>query len=64
MPGIQCEDELVQNIHNPVFNPIQDGGWPKSPPPPTSFSSVTSGNVKISPRNILTFSFNTFATLV
>ena len=54
MPGIQCEDELVQNIHNPVFNPIQDGGWPKSPPPPTSFSSVTSANVKISPRNILT----------
>ena len=30
----------------------------------TSFSSVTSVNVGISPQNFLTFSFNPFATLV
>ena len=30
----------------------------------TSFSSVTSANVGISPKNFLTFSFNPFATLV
>ena len=30
-------------------------------PPPTGFSSVTSANVGISPKNFLTFSFNTFA---
>ena len=38
------------------------GGGKKAPP--TSFSSVTSGNVGISPKNFLTFSFNPFATLV
>ena len=32
--------------------------------PPTSFSPVTSTNIGISPQNFLTFSFNTFATLV
>ena len=32
--------------------------------PPTSFSPVTSPNVGISPQNLLTFSFNPFATLV
>ena len=32
--------------------------------PPTSFSPVTSTNVGISNKNILTFSFNLFATLV
>ena len=32
--------------------------------PPTSFSPVTSKNVRISPQNFLTFSFNTFVTLV
>ena len=32
--------------------------------PLTSFSSVTSANVEISPRNFLTFSFNPFTTLV
>ena len=34
---------------------------PPSPPPPNGFSSVTSANVGISPKNFLTFSFNTFA---
>ena len=32
--------------------------------PPTSFSSVTFKNLRISPKNFLTFSFNPFATLV
>ena len=32
--------------------------------PPTSFSPVTSTNVRISPKNFLTFSFNPFATQV
>ena len=32
--------------------------------PPTSFSPVTSTNVEFGPQNILTFSFNPFATLV
>ena len=32
--------------------------------PPTSFSPVTSTNVGISPKNVLTFIFNPFATLV
>ena len=32
--------------------------------PPYQFSPVTSTNVGISPQNILTFSFNPFATLV
>ena len=44
------------------FNPIQDGGGPKGPS--TSFSPITSTNVGISPQNVLTFSFNPFATLV
>ena len=32
--------------------------------PPTSFLPLTSTNVGISPENFLTFSFNTFGTLV
>ena len=32
--------------------------------PATRFSSVTSANVRISPPNFLTFSFNPFVTLV
>ena len=43
-------------------NSIQDGGREKDPP--TSFSLVTSTNVGISPQNLLTFSFNPFATLI
>ena len=44
-------------------NPIQDGVGGKMALT-TSFSSVTSVNVGISPQNFLTFSFNPFATLV
>ena len=48
------------------LNPIQDGGEGAKSPPSLfiSFSSVTSTNVGISPQNILTFSFNSFTTLV
>ena len=37
---------------------------PKSPPPSTRFSPVTSANVGFGPQNLLTFCFNSFATLV
>ena len=33
-------------------------------PQPTKFSQVTSTDVGISPKNFLTFSFNSFVTLV
>ena len=45
-----------------LINPIQERGWAKRPA--TSFFPVTSTNVRISPYNFLTFSFNPFATLV
>ena len=41
-----------------------DGGGRQKAPPPTSFSSVTSTKVGVSPQNFLTFSFNPFATVV
>ena len=40
------------------------GRGAKRPPPPISFSPVTSTIVEISAKNSLTFSFNPFATLV
>ena len=40
------------------------GGGAKWHPPSTSFSSVTSGNVGINPKNFLTLRVNPFATLV
>ena len=48
---------------NITINPIQDAGRGKSPPS-TSFSPVTPTNVRFSPQNFLTFSFNPFATIV
>ena len=39
-------------------------GGAKSPPPPTSFSPVTSTNIGFGSQNFLTFSCNRFATLV
>ena len=46
-------------------NPIQDGvGRGAKSPLPTSFSPITSTNVGLSPQNVLTFSFNSFATPV
>ena len=53
-------------VDMPLISPIQDGeadGVGKKVPP-TRFSSVTSANVRVSSRNILTFSFNPFSTLV
>ena len=50
------------------FNPIQDGGknggGGGQKGPPTSFSPVTSANVRITAQNVLTFGFNPFTTLV
>ena len=46
------------------INPIQDLGGGGQKDPPKSFSPVTSTNVGLSPQNFLTFSFNTFATVV
>ena len=40
------------------------GGGGAKKAPPTSFFTVTSTNVGISTQNVLTFSFNFFATLV
>ena len=56
---------LLERKHSPLFhfNPIQDGGS-KSLPTTTSFSPATSTNIGISLQNFVTFSFNTFATLV
>ena len=42
-----CKDMFVY-----ILNPIQDGGQKG---PPTSFSPVTSTNVRISPQNFFTF---------
>ena len=40
------------------------GGGRGQKDPPTSFSTVTSTNVRFGPQNFLTFSSNSFATLV
>ena len=47
-------------------NLIQDGGGggQKETLTPTSFSPVICTNEVISPKNVLTFSFNPFSTLV
>ena len=50
--------KLSDVVRNDVVNPIQDGGA-------TNFSPVPSPNVSYNrPQNFLTFSFNSFATLV
>ena len=46
-----------------TFEPIQNGGRGQKSPS-ARFSTATSTNVAISPQNFLTFSFNSFATLV
>ena len=52
---------LLHIFRTPFLNPIEDEGQKG---PPTSFSPVTSTNVRIIPQNFLTFCFNSFATLV
>ena len=52
---------VALNFFVHLTNPVQEGG-PKRPP--TSFSHVTSTNVRISPKNFLTFGFSAFSTLV
>ena len=47
-----------------IFNAIQDGGGKRQNDPRTCFFPVTSTNVRISSQKFLTFSFNTFATLM
>ena len=49
-----------------IINPIRHGGGVGGVEkrPPTSFSTVTSTNVKLSLQNFLTFSFNLFDRLV
>ena len=52
-------------LQREVFEPYSGwagGGGQKKPP--TSFCNTTSTNVGISLQNFLTFSFNSFATLV
>ena len=63
---INCTHAKSLQVIKSGFNPIQDedGGAAKQPPSHTIFSPVTSTNVVISPQKILTFSFNSFATLV
>ena len=59
----ESANSLEKNTFTKNVNPIQDrGGGQKGPP--TSFLPVTSTNVGIVPYIFLTFSFNTFATLV
>ena len=50
-----------------IINPTHHSGGRRAkrpPPAPTNFSSVTSTSVGVSPQNFLTFSFNSFATVV
>ena len=53
--------KVSQYHHAYVLTLFKMGGTKR---PPTSFSPVTSTNVGVSPQNFLTFSFNTFASLV
>ena len=57
--------EIVKQVAS--INPIQDGGGgvgESQKGPTTSFPPVTSTNVRASPQNFLTFSFNSFPTMV
>ena len=60
-------EDIERNLeeYKKAINPIQDGGMGQSKKAPrTSFSPVTSTNVRFSPKKFLTLSFNPFATLV
>ena len=58
------EEKILGIIIDIKLNPIQDGGGGGKKALPTSFSPVTSTNVRISPKNFLALSINRFATLV
>ena len=66
MPVLESLFDNVAGLKSCSFiNPIQDGGGGVGAErPPTSFSSVTSANLRINTQNFLTFSFDLFATLV
>ena len=55
----KCEIHKQPKIN---FNPMAAKNLP--PPPSYQFSPLTSTNVGISPQSLLTFSFNSFSTLV
>ena len=55
--------DQVHKFQNSYFNPIQNGCVGGKKKTHTSFSPVTSTNLRASPP-FLTFSFNLFATLV
>ena len=55
--------DQVHKFQNSYFNPIQNGCVGGKKKTHTSFSPVTSTNLRAS-RPFLTFSFNLFATLV
>ena len=48
-----------------LFNSTQDkGGGRGTKSPPYQFSPITSTNAEVRPQDFVTFSFNTFATLM
>ena len=56
------ETEDLLTFTKEIINPIDDGDGPKRTP--TLFYPVAPTNVRISPQNVLVFSFNIFATLL
>ena len=54
--------KLIDKLDLTLFR-MGEIGWAKRPAP-TSFSFVSSTNVRFGSQNFLTFSFNPFATLV
>ena len=61
--AINSPINLLHIFRTHFLNPIQDGRSKKTSPPYQLFP-VISTNAEISPQNLLTFSFNTLATLV
>ena len=64
LPEVFCTTNYKPCTWICSFNPIQNKGGDGGKRTPTSFSTVTSTNVGISPQNFLNFSFHAFATLV
>ena len=55
--------KLLKCFNDPAILTLSRMGWGQKGST-TSFSPVTSTNVEFGPQNFLTFSFNTFSTLV